>query len=211
MMREKFRIIVYPYFEEIKYMKKIVYLVVCVALSLGLANCASKKKKGDANDGIAVLQPDSGLDNGGNLLGGVSADGNVLDTTGVIDPGLSLTVSGSDAGKLEGLYTVNFEYDKARLTDESRALLASNVDWIKSNPSKIVQLEGHCDERGSTEYNLALGDRRARSVKEYLTSLGVDPTKLIVISYGKEKPVSTGDGESDHFKNRRVNFLPIDQ
>ena len=191
-------------------MRKLIYLAVCVVLSLSLTNCASKKKK-DGDDGIAILQPDSGSDSSGNLLGGVSEDGNVLDTTNVIDPGLSLTVSGSDTGKLEGLYTVNFEYDKARLTDESRALLASNVDWIKSNPSKIIQLEGHCDERGSTEYNLALGDRRARSVKEYLASLGVDASKLIVISYGKEKPISTGDSESDHFKNRRVNFLPIEQ
>jgi peptidoglycan-associated lipoprotein len=191
-------------------MRKIIYLALCLGLSLGLTNCASKKKASD-DEGIAILQPDSGSDDSGNLLGGVSADGNVLDTTGVVDPGLSLTVSGSDTGKFEGLYTVNFEYDKARLTDESRALLASNVDWIKANPSKVVQLEGHCDERGSTEYNLALGDRRARSVKEYLTSLGVDSSKIIVISYGKEKPLSTGDSDSDHFKNRRVNFLPIDQ
>lgn len=191
-------------------MRKIIYLAICLGLSLSLTNCASKNKDG-ADEGIAILQPDSGSDDSGNLLGGVSTDGNVLDTTDVVDPGLSLTVSGSDTGKLEGLYTVNFEYDKARLTDESRALLASNVDWMKSNPSKIVQLEGHCDERGSTEYNLALGDRRARSVKEYLVSLGVDASKLIVISYGKEKPLSVGDGESDHFKNRRVNFLPIDQ
>lgn len=191
-------------------MRKLIYLAVCVVLSLSLTNCASKKKN-NGDDGIAILQPDSGSDSSGNLLGGVSTDGNVLDTTDVIDPGLSLTVSGSDTGRLEGLYTVNFEYDKARLTDESRALLASNVDWIKSNPAKIVQLEGHCDERGSTEYNLALGDRRARSVKEYLVSLGVDASKLIVISYGKEKPISTGDAESDHFKNRRVNFLPIEQ
>jgi len=191
-------------------MRKLIYLAVCVVISLSLTSCASKKKN-TGDDGIAILQPDSGADSSGNLLGGVSNDGNVLDTTDVVDPGLNLTVSGSDTGRLEGLYTVNFEYDKARLTDESRALLASNVDWIKSNPSKIVQLEGHCDERGSTEYNLALGDRRARSVKEYLVSLGVDASKLIVISYGKEKPVSTGDSESDHFKNRRVNFLPIEQ
>lgn len=191
-------------------MRKTVSLVFCLVLSLGLTNCASKNKNAD-DEGIAILQPDAGSEEGGSLLGGVSQDGSVLDTTGVVDPGLSLTVSGSDTGKFEGLYTVNFEYDKAHLTDESRALLASNVDWIKANPSKIVQLEGHCDERGSTEYNLALGDRRARSVKEYIASLGVDSSRLIVISYGKEKLLSVGDAESDHFKNRRVNFLPIDQ
>ncbi len=191
-------------------MRKKVYLVFCVVLFLGLTNCASRKKNSDEK-GIAILQPDTGSKEGGQLLGGVSKDGSVLDRTGVVDPGLSLTVAGSDTGGFEGLYTVNFEYDRASLTDESRALLASNVDWIKVNTSKIVQLEGHCDERGSTEYNLALGDRRARSVKEYLTSLGIDPRRLIVISYGKEKLLSVGDSESDHFKNRRVNFLPIDQ
>lgn len=196
-------------------MRKAVYLVFFLILSLGLTNCASKKKSA-GGEGIAILQPDEGSEEGGGFLGGgflggVSQDGGVLDATGVIDPGLSLRVSGSDTGKFEGLYTINFEYDKAHLTAESRALLASNVDWVKANPSKIVQLEGHCDERGSTEYNLALGDRRARSVKEYLASLGIDSSRLIVISYGKEKLVSVGDAESDHFKNRRVNFLPIDQ
>lgn len=191
-------------------MRKAVYLVFCLVLSLGLANCSSKNKN-TGDEGIAILQPDGGSEEGGDLLGGVSQDGAVLDATGVVDPGLSLTVSGSDTGAFEGLYTVNFEYDRANLTDESRALLASNVDWIKANPSKIIQLEGHCDERGSTEYNLALGDRRARSVKEYLASLGIDSSRLIVISYGKEKLISVGDSDSDHFKNRRVNFLPIDQ
>ncbi len=191
-------------------MRKKIYLAFYVVLFLGLTNCASKKKNIE-DKGIAILQPDTGLKEGGQLLGGISKNGSVMDTTGVVDPGLSLTVSGSDTGKFEGLYTVNFAYDRASLSDESRALLASNVDWIKANTSKIIQLEGHCDERGSTEYNLALGDRRARAVKEYLTSLGIDASRLIVISYGKEKLLSVGDFESDHFKNRRVNFLPINQ
>lgn len=190
-------------------MRKYIQLALCLVLSFAVVNCASKKKKTD--DGISILQPDAGETQDGETLGDVSTEGNVIDTTNIADPGLSLAVSGSDTGQIEGLYTVNFEYDKARLTDETRALLASNVDWIKSNPSKAVQLEGHCDERGSTEYNLALGDRRARSVKEYLASMGVDPSKLIVISYGKEKLLSVGDSETDHYKNRRVNFVPIDQ
>lgn len=191
-------------------MQKFIQLAVCLVLSLSLANCASKKKK-TTDEGISILQPDSGTSENGEMLGGVTPEGNVMDTTNVVDPGLSLAISGSDTGNIDGLYTVHFGYDQSNLTEETKSLLAANVDWMRANPDKVMQLEGHCDERGSTEYNLALGDRRARAVKEYLSSLGVDSSKLVVISYGKEKLLSAGDGESDHYKNRRVNFLPISQ
>lgn len=190
------------------YMRNFLHLVVFSILALGLTNCASKKKS-ETGDGLSILQPDDG--SAQTNADGVTEEGNVMDATNVTDKGLNLNVTGSDTGAIAGLYTINFEYDKSRLTDEAKSLLASNVDWVKSNPSKIIQLEGHCDERGSTEYNLALGDRRARSVKDYLTSLGVDANQLVVISYGKEKPLTYGDSESAHNKNRRVNFLPIDQ
>lgn len=190
------------------YMRKVCRLLIFSFIALGLINCASKgKKSSKKGDGISILQPDQG--DGSGL--GVNPEGGVLDATNIGDKALNLNATGSDTGKISGLYTVNFEYDRARLTEESRSLLASNVDWIKGNPGKIVQLEGHCDERGSTEYNLALGDRRARSVKDYLVSLGIDPNQLVVISYGKEKPLSYGDSNKDHGLNRRVNFLPIDQ
>lgn len=184
-------------------MSKLLKVVVSLFLCFAIASCASKKKK-ETEEGISILEPDTGSD-------GVTQEGMPYDATNTQDVGLSLSTSGSDTGQYQGLYTVNFEYDKARLTDEARALLASNVEWIKSNPGKIVQLEGHTDERGSTEYNLALGDRRARSVKDYLTSLGIDGSRLVVISYGKEKLLDPSGTESAHAKNRRVNFLPIEQ
>ena len=184
-------------------MSKLLRLAVCSFLVFSVVNCASKKKN-QSDEGISILQPDQGSD-------GVTQDGMPFDATNSQDMGLSLATSGSDTGQYQGLYTVNFEYDKARLTDEARALLASNVEWIKANSGKIVQLEGHCDERGSTEYNLALGDRRARSVKDYLTSLGIDGNRLVVISYGKEKLLDASGTESAHSKNRRVNFVPIEQ
>jgi peptidoglycan-associated lipoprotein len=183
-------------------MSKLFRVALSLFLVFSLANCASKKKNKDG--GVSILQPDQGAD-------GVSKDGTPFDATNSQDVGLSLATSGSDTGQYQGLYTVNFEYDKARLTDEARALLASNVEWIKSNSGKIVQLEGHCDERGSTEYNLALGDRRARAVKDYLVSLGIDGNNLVVISYGKEKLIDASGTESAHSKNRRVNFVPIEQ
>ena len=184
-------------------MSKLFRLAVCLIVVFLGVNCASKKK--NRNDGgVSILQPDQGASV-------VSRDVVPFDATNNQDAGLRLTASGSDTSQYQGLYTVNFEYDKARLTDEARALLASNVEWVKGNSGKIVQLEGHCDERGSTEYNLALGDRRARAVKNYLTSLGIDGSRLVVISYGKEKLLDASGTESAHSKNRRVNFMPIKQ
>ena len=116
---------------------------------------------------------------------------------------------GSDSGKIAGLSTINFEYDQFSLSSESRNRLAANAEWLRANAGVSLQIEGHCDARGSIEYNLTLGERRANSVKSYLVSLGVDGGRLSVISYGEEKPVSGGDSESDHFANRRANFVPI--
>lgn len=116
---------------------------------------------------------------------------------------------GSDGGRIAGLYTVNFEYDQARLTSEARGLLAKNAEWIKSHPAVTIQIEGHTDERGSIEYNLSLGERRAKAVKTYLEGLGIEGRRLNVISYGEEKPIATGDGEETWSKNRRANFVPL--
>ena len=122
---------------------------------------------------------------------------------------LTFDAAGSDGGKIGGLSSINFGYDQFSLSSETRAKLASNADWMRSNPSVSLQIEGHCDARGSIEYNLTLGERRANAVKSYLISLGVESGRLSVISYGEEKPMSGGDGESAHFANRRANFVPI--
>ena len=119
--------------------------------------------------------------------------------------------AGSDSGRIAGLATIYFEYDKASLSAETRRTLSDNSTWVKNNPNVTIQIEGHTDERGSVEYNLALGERRAKSVKAYLATLGVDGKRLSVISYGKEKPIAAGDGESAWSKNRRANFVPLAQ
>ncbi len=118
---------------------------------------------------------------------------------------------GSDSGKIPGLGSIFFEYDQARLTDSARKQLQSNADWIKGNAGTTVQIEGHTDERGSVEYNLSLGERRAKSVKAYLASLGIDGKRMTIISYGEEKPLEAGDNESAYSKNRRANFVPLRQ
>ena len=124
------------------------------------------------------------------------------------DAGDVFKSGGSDAG-IAGLSTVNFAYDSATLDSTARNLLKQNADWIKGKQAISLQIEGHCDSRGSVEYNLALGERRAKAVKDYLTSLGVQEQKLSIISYGKEKPLELGDSEAVHARNRRANFVPL--
>jgi peptidoglycan-associated lipoprotein len=102
--------------------------------------------------------------------------------------------------------TVYFEFDEATLTARAKDTLVRNAEWLRSNPQVQVQVEGHCDERGTAEYNLALGERRAEAVKSYLSSLGLPSTRLASISYGKERPVDPGHGEDAWSRNRRVEF-----
>ena len=117
--------------------------------------------------------------------------------------------TGSDSGNIEGLYTVHFGYDQSTLTDEAKQKLNQNAEWIRKNSQITLQVEGHCDQRGSLEYNLALGERRAQAVKSYLVELGASPDRLNIISFGEEKLLSEGDTEADHSQNRRVNFMPL--
>ena len=99
-----------------------------------------------------------------------------------------------------------FSYDQFTLTPQACAILDNVAEWMKSNPSKMVLIEGHCDERGTDEYNLALGDRRANSAKTYLMQLGVDSGRIYTISYGEERPIAIGSTESAWAKNRRDSF-----
>lgn len=124
---------------------------------------------------------------------------------------MSFDTAGSDSGKIAGLQTVHFEYDKSSITAENKKVLQGNAEWIKKNAGYKVQIEGHCDNRGTIEYNLALGERRANAVKAYLVSLGIPAARLSVISYGKEKPLDTAETEAAYVKNRRANFLPVQQ
>lgn len=122
---------------------------------------------------------------------------------------LAFNPQGSDTGTIAGLYTVNFAYDDSSLTADGKTKLAMNVDWMKKNTNLDMQVEGHCDERGSVEYNLALGERRAKSVKQYLVSMGIPSNRIRTVSYGKEKKLDNGDSDDAHAKNRRANFVPL--
>ncbi|MCC6962840.1 MAG: peptidoglycan-associated lipoprotein Pal [candidate division Zixibacteria bacterium] len=103
--------------------------------------------------------------------------------------------------------TIYFDFDKYNLRDDAKNGLRQNFERMKANPQAKVLIEGHCDERGTVEYNLALGERRARSAMEYLASLGIPRDRMSIISYGKERPAVLGSSEDAWAKNRRAEFV----
>lgn len=98
---------------------------------------------------------------------------------------------------------VFFKYNKSEVTAEGKAALDKQMDWLVKYPNVLVTVEGHCDVRGTNEYNLALGNRRAEAVKAYLVSKGISAERIHVISYGKERPEAAGNDEASHARNRR--------
>jgi peptidoglycan-associated lipoprotein len=100
-----------------------------------------------------------------------------------------------------------FDFDQSDLREDARSTLSTDAQWLKKHPSVQVLIEGHCDERGTAAYNLALGDRRANAAKEYLVSLGIDASRIKTISYGKERPFCTESNESCWQKNRRAHLV----
>lgn len=174
---------------------KLVYGLTLASLTIALSTSCAKKP---------VKAEDSGANAAGDM-----AQPAAPTTPTVADKPMDTDPQGSDSGKIAGLNTVHFEYDKDRLTGEAKKQLGENAEWIKGHANYTIQVEGHTDARGSIEYNLALGERRAKSVKTYLQGLGIDPKRVTIISYGKEKPVDNGDGEAAWGKNRRANFVPL--
>jgi len=101
---------------------------------------------------------------------------------------------------------IHFEFDRSNLLPEAQEILRSKAQWLRDNPDVLAIIEGHCDERGTNEYNLALGDRRANSAKAYLIDLGIAGSRLTCISYGEERPLDPGHNEEAWAKNRRAQF-----
>lgn len=105
------------------------------------------------------------------------------------------------------LRDINFDFDRYDLRPDAREILKGHAAWLKANPQSRVEVEGHCDERGTSEYNLALGARRAESAKRYLIDLGISPSALSTISYGEELPLCKEQNEACWAKNRRAHFV----
>jgi peptidoglycan-associated lipoprotein len=110
------------------------------------------------------------------------------------------------AAGAEGLQPIYFDFDKSFVRSDAQGVMKANADWLKANPNVKVRIEGNCDERGTKEYNQALGQRRAASAKKYLTDLGISAKRISLISYGKEKPVCSESTEGCWQKNRRDDF-----
>ncbi len=106
------------------------------------------------------------------------------------------------------LKDINFDFDKYNIREKDAAILKDNTAWFKANPGKKAKIEGNCDERGTVEYNLVLGQKRADSAKAFLITLGIDGKLLDTVSYGKEKPVCPDHNEDCWAKNRRDHFVP---
>ena len=108
------------------------------------------------------------------------------------------------------LKDVSFNFDSAALSEPARATLRTNADWLKANPSSRVQIEGHCDERGAADYNMALGAKRAQAAMDYLATLGIVANRMSTISYGEEIPVCKESTEACWARNRRARFVVAD-
>ena len=110
------------------------------------------------------------------------------------------------AAKLEPVY---FDFDQWSIREDQKEVMVKNSQWLKANPNTKVRLEGHCDERGTAEYNLALGQKRAEAVRAFLEGMGIPSQRMATISYGEERPVDPGHNEAAWIKNRRVEVLAV--
>ena len=131
----------------------------------------------------------------------------VAETTPAVEEVQETAQPETPAVKMPVLSDVYFEFDKSRISDESKQTLAENARQLNDAGSMAITIEGHCDERGTNAYNLALGEKRANAAKDYLVSLGVAAGRITTVSYGEEKPFDTGHDEYAWSKNRRAHFV----
>ena len=164
--------------------------IAMLAAALVSAGCTRKKVAELPAAGAA------GADGADGTAGGVGADGTV--------GGAALPGSQADLVARAGSDTIYFNTDKYELDDANRATLDAQATWLAANPRVRVTVEGHADERGTREYNLALGDRRATAARNHLVSRGVDAGRMTVVSWGKERPIATGSDEPSWAQNRRA-------
>ncbi|THB70525.1 MAG: peptidoglycan-associated lipoprotein Pal [Desulfobulbaceae bacterium] len=113
----------------------------------------------------------------------------------------------SNAPTIDGMMPVFFDFDSSDIRSDMVSKMEVNSDFLKANPNLAIRVEGRCDPRGTNEYNMALGERRALSAKKYLVNLGVEEARLSTISYGEEKPIKMGDDELTYAQNRRADFV----
>jgi len=162
--------------------------VVFLASALALSACAHKAPKELPPEPGPATSTDTGQ------MGGAVVPGSQADFVQIM--------AGAD--------TIYFDTDKYNIDSTDQVALAKQAQWLQRYPAKRATIEGHADERGTREYNLALGERRANAAKNYLLSLGIDPSRLSTVSYGKERPIALGSDEQSWALNRRAVTVTID-
>jgi len=165
--------------------------------STGSGTTSSGSQMQPGGGGTASTQP-------GSTGGGTTSSGG---GTGTQAPASTARPAIRDFAADSNLGDIFFDFDKYDIRQADTRTLDSNAQWLKSNPNHLVLIEGHCDERGTNEYNLALGERRAKSTMNYLVSQGVQANRITIISYGEERPSCTDKSEQCWAKNRRAHFL----
>lgn len=190
--------------------------VIALVLSIGVAGCKRNPKGPTPIPGIAGNPKPggetSGIDKGGAVPPtetGAGVNSKPLDTTGGgigQDVRFDPSTMNSDPSFFAAS-TVYFEFDRATIKPSETGKIDSVVSHLKSNPKNAVQVEGHCDERGTEQYNLSLGERRALAVREYLVTAGIQPDRVFTISYGESRPAVPGHNEAAWSKNRRGAFV----
>ena len=179
--------------------QKLFKFLMIALIPLVLTACSSKKDLGDS-DGMTIGQPadlneGTTVGNGGDGYGNASLGG--VDSSAV--PG-----SQADLAAQAGSDILYFETNQYDLNSQSRTIVEGQARWLNTYPNLNVTIEGHADERGTREYNLALGDSRASAVKNYMIAIGVDPRRVNTISYGKEQPMVVGADGTSWAQNRRA-------
>jgi peptidoglycan-associated lipoprotein len=167
--------------------------LIALAAVLALAGCPKKhtaKVVDPGDDTHSVSRDDADDDDDANDTGGTKT-----------------TVTGDDGSAMPKFAAIYFEFDSSTLTDESRTELQSLADWLDKHAQAQITIAGNTDDRGTDEYNIALGQRRADAIKEYLARLGVDDARLDTISYGEEMPAAQGADEKAWSKNRRGDLV----
>jgi peptidoglycan-associated lipoprotein len=134
-----------------------------------------------------------------------------VDKDGAINSNGLVLHGSSDSGTAGNLKTVYFSLNSTTLDSDAKKILTDNAAFLKDATTVSIQIEGHCDERGSRQFNLALGERRAKTIRDYLNALGIKADRMKTLSWGNEKPVAEGSFEDAWSKNRRANFVVIEK
>ena len=175
------------------------FVAACETASQTSTDSAGETSSSTASSSASTTSSSSGSSGSSGSSSSSSSSSSAASSSSAPDPRASAEEALAKIGN-----TVYFGYDSSALSDDAQATLSRQAGFLKGNPALTVTIEGHCDERGTREYNLALGERRAAATRDYLLAQGINPARIRVISYGKERPVASGSNETSWSKNRRA-------